>query len=63
MILDGERGSFNPILLECLKSIHTKISQEYEKTALGRKKASFLKDNRKTKEFFLQTIAKESEDF
>ena len=24
MILDGERGSFNPILLECLKSIHTK---------------------------------------
>ena len=63
MILDGERGSFNPILLECLKRIHTKIRQEYEKTALGRKEASFLKDNGKTKELFLQTIAKESEDF
>ena len=63
MILDGERGSFNPLLLECLKRIHTKIRQEYEKTALGRKEDLFLKDNGKTKELFLQTIAKESEDF
>ena len=63
MILDGERGSFNPLLLECLKRIHTKIRQEYEKIALGRKEDLFLKDNGKTKELFLQTIAKESEDF
>ena len=63
MILDGERGSFNPLLLECLKRIHTKIRQEYEKAALGRKEDLFLKDNGKTKELFLQTIAKESEDF
>ena len=61
MILDGERGSFNPLLLECLKRIHTKIRQEYEKTALGRKEDLFLKDS--GKELFLQTIAKESEDF
>lgn len=63
MILDGECGSFNPLLLECLRRIHTKIRQEYEKAALGRKEASFLKDDGKTKELFFQTIAKESEDF
>ena len=63
MILDGECGSFNPLLLECLRRIHTKIRQEYEKAALGRKEDSFLKDDGKTKELFLQTIAKESEDF
>ena len=28
MILDGECGSFNPLLLECLRRIHTKIRQE-----------------------------------
>ena len=63
MILDGECGSFNPLLLECLRRIHTKIRQEYEKAALGRKEDSFLKDDGKTKELFFQTIAKESEDF
>ena len=63
MILDGECGSFNPLLLECLMRIHTKIRQEYEKAALGRKEDSFLKDDGKTKELFFQTIAKESEDF
>ena len=63
MILDGERGSFNPLLLECLRRIHTKIRQEYEKAALGRKEDSFPKDDGKTKELFFQTIAKESEDF
>lgn len=63
MILDGECGSFNPLLLECLRRIHTKIRQEYEKAAFGRKEDSFLKDDGKTKELFLQTIAKESEDF
>lgn len=63
MILDGECGSFNPLLLECLRRIHTKIRQEYEKATLGRKEDSFLKDDGKTKELFFQTIAKESEDF
>lgn len=63
MILDGECGSFNPLLLEWLRRIHTKIRQEYEKAALGRKEDSFLKDDGKTKELFFQTIAKESEDF
>ena len=44
MILNGECGTFNPILLECLKSIHEIVRHEYEKEASKSKDAEKTED-------------------
>ena len=65
MILNGECGTFNPILLECLKSIHEIVRHEYEKEASKSKDAEKTEDvvarqqqYEKTKEYFFKSISK-----
>lgn len=66
MILNGECGTFNPILLECLKSIHEIVRHEYEKEASKSKDAEKTEDvvarqqqYEKTKEYFFKSISKD----
>ena len=66
MILNGECGTFNPILLECLKSIHEIVRHEYEKEASKSKGAEKTEDvvarqqqYEKTKEYFFKSISKD----
>ena len=74
MILNGECGTFNPILLECLKNIHEIVRHEYEKEASKSKDAEKTEDvvakqqqYEKTKEYFFKSISKDiknpQEDF
>lgn len=69
MILNGECGTFNPLLLECLKSIHEVVRHEYEKEISDSQGEEWPQDAEaqqkkyeRTKEFFFQSIAKDMKE-